>query len=69
MNNPEVIVFDNLRQRTGVIGKYDQVSAMSKPFVSTNAHGLLHEVKDHTEISLLASRAGDRMKKLLASDE
>ena len=69
MNAQSVIVFDNLRQRTSVIGQYDKVSAVSKPFVSSNAHGLLHEVKDHTEIGVLASQAGKRVKELLASDE
>lgn len=69
MNAQTVIVFDNLRQRTGVIGQYDKVSAVSKPFVSSNAHGVLHEVIDHTEISSLASQSGKRIKELLALEE
>ena len=69
MNAPEVIVFENLRQRTSVIGQYDKVSVVSKPFVSTNAHGLLHEVKDYEEIGVLASQAGKRIKALLSMED
>lgn len=69
MDEENVIVFDNLRQRTSVIGQYDKVSVVSKSFVSTNAHGLLHEIKDHEEIGLLASQAGKRIKELLSVEE
>lgn len=69
MNSENVIVFDNLCQRTSVIGQYDKVSALSKPFISTNAHGLLREVKDYKELSWLASESGKRMKALLSEEE
>jgi len=69
MNTETVIVFDNLRQRTGVIGQYDNVSAVSRPFVSSNAHGILHEVKDHNEISELASQAGKRARETMLAAE
>lgn len=69
MNTQDVIVFDNLRQRTGVIGQYDSVSAVLKPFVSTNAHGLLHEVKDHNEVGSLAGQAGKNIRALFSKDE
>lgn len=69
MNDQGVIVFDNLRQRTGVVGQYDPVSAVSKPFVSTNAHGLLREVKDHSEIGAWACQAGKKTRELMSQDD
>lgn len=69
MNTQNVITFSNLRQRTGVIGQYDSVSAVLKPFVSTNAHGLLHEVADHSEVGDLAAQAGKNIRALLSQDE
>lgn len=69
MNGQEVIVFDNLRQRTGVIGQYDKVSVVSKPFVSANAHGLLHEVKDYNEVGALAAQSGRNLRALFSQGE
>ena len=69
MKKEEVIVFDNLRQRTGIVGQYGAVSAVLKPFVSTNAHGLLHEVKDHNEIGDLATQSGKKIRELIALEE
>lgn len=69
MKDRELIVFDNLRQKSKVVGKYDPVSAVSKPFVSTNAHGVLHEVKDHKEVGALAAQAGKKARELLTIDE
>ena len=67
MNDQEVIVFDNLRQRTAVVGQYSEVSAVSRLFVSSNDHGVLHEIKDHNELGALASQAGKKVRELLAT--
>lgn len=69
MNSPGLIVFDNLKQKTSVIGQYDKVSVVCKPFVSSNAHGLLREVKDYEEVGNLAAQSGKRIKELLAEEE
>lgn len=68
MNNKTVIVFDNLHQRTKIIGKYDHVSAVYRPSASTT-HGILHEVKDINEIGELASNAGKRVKKMMSAQD
>lgn len=68
MNTKTVIVFNNLRQRTKIIGKYDNVSAVYSPSVSSAAaHGILHKVKDINDISRLASNSGKRVKEMMSA--
>lgn len=62
MNNPTVITFSNLRQRTPVAGEnaLSPVQAKAKPFVASNAQGVLRKVKDRHEVAKIAAAAGKR---------
>jgi hypothetical protein len=65
----EVIRFENLRQRTSVVGEYAEVTAKAKPFVSENAHGILRKVGGHKDVAILAAKAGGKTRALLLRAE
>lgn len=57
----EVIVFENLRHRSSVVGQETEVvKAKATPFSSSNAHGLLREVKNLEDVGELASQAAKK---------
>jgi len=61
MTNEEVIVFENLRQKSSVVGGQPEVvKAKAKPFVASNAHGVLRQAKDFNEIRELGSSIGKK---------
>jgi hypothetical protein len=66
MHAEAVITFENLKQRTDVVGEYKVVSAKAKPFVSQNAKGTLREIKDYEAVGELARAAGMKLKEILA---
>jgi hypothetical protein len=63
-----VITFENLRQRTSVVGELRVVQAKAKPFVAKNAHGVLREVGDYKEAAVLGNEAGKKVMALLVSN-
>ena len=68
-HNDEVIVFENLVQPTGVIGKFESVTAVKKvtePFVNSNAVGHTRSVEGRDEVGLIAKQSGLRLKKIFA---
>lgn len=68
MANEEVIVFENLRQKSSVIGEQmEVVKAKSKPFASSNAHGVLHEVKSWDDVAALGTAMGKKTLAVIAS--
>ena len=67
MHSEAVIFFENLKQRTDVIGEYKVVSAKAKPFVSKNAKGTLRQITDYKEVGDLAYAAGMKLKQRLAN--
>lgn len=71
MNDTTVITFNNLRQRTPVAGEIElsPVQAKAKPFVSSNAQGLLRKVKDRHEVAGIAQAAGKRTLAMLQSQD
>ena len=65
----DVIVFGNLVRPTGVIGKFDAVTAIRKvtePFVNPNAVGHTRSVEDRSEVGNIANKSGVRLKKIFA---
>ena len=61
MQNEDVIRFENLRQRSSaVVGEDSVVKAKAKPFVSSNAHGVLREVQSMGEVRKIAQAAADK---------
>lgn len=58
-----VIVFSNLRQRTDVVGAFEEVKAKNapftaaKPFSASNAAGTLAEVKSYEDVRKMASES------------
>ena len=53
--NYEVIRFDNLLQRSAVVGgKGEAIQAKAKPFVSSNARGVLRTIENRDEAGKLA---------------
>ena len=71
MLNEEVITFSNLRQCSPVVGETTTapVTAKAKPFVASNAHGLLRQVKDHKEAGELGSQCGKKILSLISSKD
>lgn len=68
MANDEVIVFENLRQKSSVVGEQSEVvKAKAKPFVASNAHGVLRQAKDFNEIRELGSAIGRKTLAVIAS--
>jgi precorrin-6x reductase len=65
--NDGVYTFENLRQRTDVVGETRVVQAKAKPFVAKNAHGDLREVSDYKDAAALGSEAGKKILALLGS--
>lgn len=64
----EVIVFDNLVRPTDVIGKLTQVTAVTPPsdaFVSSNAAGLIRQVKTLDDIRACSEDSGKRLRAML----
>lgn len=69
----EVIVFDNLVRPTDVIGKLAQVTAVTPPpppppsdaFVSSNAAGLVRQVKTLDDIRVCSEDSGKRLRAML----
>jgi len=65
----DVIVFENLVRPTGVIGKFDAVTAVRKvtePFVNANAVGHTRSVENRAEVGSIANKSGARLKKIFA---
>lgn len=68
MANEEVIVFENLRQKSSVVGVQSEVvKAKAKPFVASNAHGVLRQAKDFAEIRELGAILGRKTLTVIAS--
>lgn len=73
MNAQEVIEFDNLRQKSTMLGEkeYSQIlKAKAAPFVSENAHGVIRKVGGYQEVADIASACGgDTLSLLRSKDE
>jgi len=72
MNAQEVIEFDNLRQKTTMLGEkeYSQIlKARAAPFVSENAHGVIRKVMGYQDVANIASLSGAEMLSLLGSKD
>lgn len=67
----ETIFFNNLRQRAPVAGEntLSPVQAKAKPFVSSNAQGVLRKVKDRHEVAEIAAASGLRHLAVLQSQD
>ena len=68
MDDNEVIVFDNLRHQSNVVGEdFENVKVKIKPFNASNAKGVLREVDDLDEVRQMAISAAEETKKLMTS--
>jgi len=67
-NEVKVIVFDNLRQRSNVVGEeYESVRVKIKPFNASNAKGVLRQICDMNEIKDIAISAANSTKMIMSS--
>ena len=69
-SNDKIIVFENLRRSADIIGEEDVViKAIVQPFVSDNAHGVLRKVSGYEEVALLGAKSGEKIRRMLSTDE
>ena len=66
----ENVVFENLRRRSSIVGEQgEKVQAKAKPFVSSNASGVLREVSSLDEVRSLAGQLGRKIAALVANNK
>lgn len=70
MDTDAVIRFDNLRQRTSIVGELQNVEALKpRAFVSANAHGVIRKVDSPQEVADLAKKAAKDTLELINSED